>query len=255
MAVRIGGECIGVRVDGAALRAWLSKAYRSCAAATADIEVRGREVRRGGRVVRRARSGEELRAWLEWTITSEALKRLRERSLILHAAWVAKGRRSVLIAGPHGAGKTTLAMALELRRGWRVLSDDVVLLDASGAAEPLERPVSVKPGTALPELGRATQGWWPSLLPRRRPKTLPRIDAVLLIDRRRGALRVDPVPPGRAVAAIGRFVWNFTSRPREALAAVAALCRVAAVRQLSGGTINERCEACQVAATAKAGDR
>ncbi|HEU0299242.1 MAG TPA: hypothetical protein VFR37_07310, partial [Longimicrobium sp.] len=47
----------------------------------------------------------------------------------LHAAGVVRGRTALLLAGPSGVGKSTLAYAA-LRSGLRVLSEDTVFLQA-----------------------------------------------------------------------------------------------------------------------------
>jgi hypothetical protein len=68
-----------------------------------------------------------LRACLAWRL-------LGRRAALLHAAGlVIGGRRAFLLVGPAGAGKSTFA-ALGERAGARVLSDDLVLVDA--AADP-----------------------------------------------------------------------------------------------------------------------
>ena len=53
--------------------------------------------------------------------------------LWLHAGAVAKDGVVVLLAGPAGAGKSTLVLRL-LERGWRLLGDDVVPVDVSRQA-------------------------------------------------------------------------------------------------------------------------
>jgi hypothetical protein len=53
--------------------------------------------------------------------------------LWLHAGAVAKDGVVVLLAGPAGAGKSTLVMRL-LERGWRLLGDDVVPVDVNRQA-------------------------------------------------------------------------------------------------------------------------
>ena len=57
----------------------------------------------------------------------------------LHASAVAIGRAAVAIAGPKGAGKSTLAAALNAR-GHLLISDDVVALDVTHDAAPRVRP-------------------------------------------------------------------------------------------------------------------
>jgi len=76
---------------------------------------------------------------LNWCIAAHA-----HSWLVLHAAAVARDGRAVLLPGPPGAGKSTLAAALALS-GWRLLSDELALLslDAS-AVMPLDRPANLK---------------------------------------------------------------------------------------------------------------
>lgn len=58
------------------------------------------------------------------------LKLLRPRGIYgLHAAAVATDGQGLLLVGPSGSGKSTLAIGL-VRKGWKYLSDDAVLLRA-----------------------------------------------------------------------------------------------------------------------------
>ncbi|WP_263840164.1 hypothetical protein [Salinibacter sp.] len=83
----------------------------------------------------------------------------------LHAAALAREDRGVLLPGRSGQGKTTIALSL-LRHGWAALSDDTVLLRATGngvRAHAFRRPLCVDPGAAncFPELDGP--GWPASL--------------------------------------------------------------------------------------------
>lgn len=84
--------------------------------------------------------GYALLEWgLNWTISSHA-----HRFVILHAAVLARGDRALLMPAPSGSGKSTLCAALSLR-GWRLLSDELALLDpVDGRLHGLARPVSLK---------------------------------------------------------------------------------------------------------------
>ena len=76
---------------------------------------------------------------LNWCICSHA-----HQFLIFHSAVVEKAGRAALLAGPSGSGKSTLCAAL-LARGWRLLSDELALLDpAQGRLLPIPRPVALK---------------------------------------------------------------------------------------------------------------
>ena len=67
-----------------------------------------------------------------------------EPLVVLHAAVVTKGDSCVVLAGPSGAGKTTLALAL-LEEGWSYLSDDAAPFDpASGRVIPFPKPLNLR---------------------------------------------------------------------------------------------------------------
>jgi hypothetical protein len=120
--------------DPGAMRAETTAARARFAIAdgTAEVDASGR----GTIGLRRGLGSREywaianlLRACLAWRL-------LARRAALLHAAGlVIDGRRAFLLVGPAGAGKSTFA-ALGERAGARVLSDDLVLVDA-GADPPL----------------------------------------------------------------------------------------------------------------------
>ena len=64
--------------------------------------------------------------------------------LIVHAAGVEKFGYALLLPGSPGSGKSTLCAGL-VSRGWRLLSDELTLVDFSdGRVVPLPRPISLK---------------------------------------------------------------------------------------------------------------
>ena len=76
---------------------------------------------------------------LNWCISAHC-----HQYLIVHAAAVERDGRALLLPAPPGSGKSTLCAAL-VHRGWRLLSDELALLDpATQAIVPLARPVSLK---------------------------------------------------------------------------------------------------------------
>lgn len=76
---------------------------------------------------------------LNWTIASSC-----HQWLTIHAACLERGGRAVVLPAPPGSGKSTLCAALALR-GWRLLSDELTLLDpATGLAWALARPINLK---------------------------------------------------------------------------------------------------------------
>jgi HprK-related kinase A len=76
---------------------------------------------------------------LNWCICSHA-----HQFLIFHSAVVEKTGRVAILAGPPGSGKSTLCAAL-MGRGWRLLSDELALLDPiRNCLLPIPRPVALK---------------------------------------------------------------------------------------------------------------
>jgi len=77
---------------------------------------------------------------LNWCVSSRA-----HRYLIVHAAVLERGGRALVMPAPPGSGKSTLTAALAGRGGWRLLSDELTLIDLdSGLVVPNPRPVSLK---------------------------------------------------------------------------------------------------------------
>ena len=65
--------------------------------------------------------------------------------LVMHAAVVARGDRALMLPGSPGAGKSTLCASLVFAAQWRLLSDELAILDpATGALWPHPRPISLK---------------------------------------------------------------------------------------------------------------
>jgi hypothetical protein len=64
---------------------------------------------------------------LEWRIMMGILRRL-EHFVQVHAAGLVSEGKALLLIGPSGAGKTSLALSL-LLQGWKCLSDEVILID------------------------------------------------------------------------------------------------------------------------------
>lgn len=65
--------------------------------------------------------------------------------LVMHAAVVAQGDAALMAPGFPGAGKSTLCSALVHLAGWRLLSDELAILDpATGTVLPHPRPISLK---------------------------------------------------------------------------------------------------------------
>lgn len=83
---------------------------------------------------------------LNWTVGAYS-----HNHLILHSAVLERHGKGVMLSAVSGSGKSTLAAELCLR-GWRLLSDEMALLDSSLQLSGLPRPVSLK-NTAIDVIG------------------------------------------------------------------------------------------------------
>lgn len=84
--------------------------------------------------------------------------------VVLHAAVVTRNGICLLIAGPSGAGKTTLALAL-IDKGWSYLSDDAAPWDPrSGSILSFPKPLNIKDATRWERLRtRWSPPSWPAI--------------------------------------------------------------------------------------------
>jgi hypothetical protein len=123
-------------------------------------------VARGATVV--AGGGGDARSWrlvVQYALV-DAMARLGRHAV--HGAALARDGQVVLALGAGGAGKSTLAFAA-WRRGWQVLTDDLVWLHredaavmAAGFPKPLAVPddlMTAPPGGAVPIAGDARHRW------------------------------------------------------------------------------------------------
>ncbi len=136
--------------------------------------------------------------------------------LLLHGAALSDGRNALLIAGPSGAGKTTLAMAL-LDQGLRLLGDDMAPLAlADGLIHPFHKAPGIRQGAAADLAGQAPG-----------PLNLEQLPAGRLEHRARPLGGVFFIGAARASAdptAPYFFVLTFSGPPRpEEIATFAAL--------------------------------
>ncbi len=77
---------------------------------------------------------------LNWCIAQRPLG-----YLVMHAAVLARNGRALMLPGFPGAGKSTLCASLAFCEGWRLLSDELAILDpADVRLLPHPRPISVK---------------------------------------------------------------------------------------------------------------
>ena len=88
-------------------------------------------------------SGRQALAMLEWGM-NWCIYNHAHHFLILHGAVLERNGAAILLPAPSGSGKSTLCAAM-MHRGWRLLSDELILIDPEDAqVYPLCRPVSLK---------------------------------------------------------------------------------------------------------------
>jgi len=68
---------------------------------------------------------------------------------LVHAAAIDIDGTALVVAGPSGAGKTTLALAF-VGAGYRLLTEEMVLIRADATAVGLSRPMHVRDASSLP---------------------------------------------------------------------------------------------------------
>ena len=91
----------------------------------------------------------------EWGMNWCASTRAHQH-LMIHAAAVDQGGRSLILPGHPGAGKSTLCAAL-IHRGWRLLSDEQALIRRDdGRLIPFPRPIALK-NKSIPLIGKFAQ--------------------------------------------------------------------------------------------------
>ncbi len=77
---------------------------------------------------------------LNWCVSNHC-----HQFLIVHAAVLERGGRALILPAPSGSGKSTLCAGLVFGGGWRLLSDELTLIEPStGLVVPMPRPVSLK---------------------------------------------------------------------------------------------------------------
>ncbi len=133
--------------------------------------------------------------------------------LIVHAAAIASEGRGVLLIGPGGAGKSTLASAA-LQTGWAFLGDDLVAISTSGPPEIFSlyctakarwaSPFTLPDYTAVPEWHEADikriyrlDGHYRSQI-----QSQASLNAVVLIERTHGVPTMAPLSPAKAMATL-----------------------------------------------------
>jgi hypothetical protein len=151
----------------------------------------------------------------------------------VHAAGIVLGNTALVLAGPSGTGKSTLALTAATQ-GLAVLSDDTVHIQCApvfgvwGVPRPIHVFAADVPGGAYPVRQRG--GKWKVAIPLRRPCPMPVARAALIVLQHGPAVTLAPLPPEEAVAACLPLEPGFDLLPDESRTALAALAAQGAWR-------------------------
>jgi hypothetical protein len=168
---------------------------------------------------------------------------------LLHAAALERGGRAFVLAGPSGAGKTTLTLAL-VDRGWRIATEEMVLIDPAlavrGLSRPIHAPIDSPQHHAIPASWRRLE--YPlrdapggksviaqPLAAQRSTSSLP-LGALVRIDHGPGVSRIDVMPPPLALSRL----WPCTLRQDDAgLAMARAVVSSCQARDLTTSSVDD----------------
>jgi hypothetical protein len=205
------------------------------------------EVHLDGLRVLRTRSATIAFRHLLWEANQQAIACSTDHVLV-HAAAVAHHDAAVVLPGPMGAGKSTLAAAL-VQAGLGYLTDEVVALEpATGLVRPYPKYLAVGPALASlapePAADRRALLGDQHLVPvdALRPgavagPTRPRV--VVLPRYERGApTALVPVSPAEAFPAVAAHVFHLAADGDRALATVAAMVEASSCYSLVSGDVD-----------------
>ncbi|MEQ9395849.1 HprK-related kinase A [Haliea sp.] len=173
---------------------------------------------------------------LNWCVSNHC-----HQYLIVHAAVVEKHGQALILPGAPGAGKSTLCALLTTRGGWRLLSDELALIDlASGLLHPNPRPVSLKNASIgivqrtvaeavlSPAVADTLKGTVAHLRPP--PDSIARVDepaapALIVFPRfiEGAQAKLAPLPRGDAFMRMADNAFNYSILGAAAFRALAAL--------------------------------
>lgn len=250
--VRLLGERLTLRCQdpglGRFLAAFLAAFPPAAAAGTTlhVVEVGGSwaAYRDGARSVWAPTVAEMARS-LVWLLNALALD-APARDVHVHAAAVSLGGQAVVIPGPSGAGKTTLALALAMA-GWTYLSDEVAAIGAGGdVVSPYPRPLALEAGSWA--LFPGVEALWPPDVPAlvtdlrlvlpaslgggEPPAPAPPVAFVFPEVVAGASTSLAPLPRAEALERLVAATFNLRDRGREGLGALAAAVRRSSCHRL-----------------------
>jgi len=191
----------------------------------------------------------------EWGVNWCFARRFNQY-VLLHAAVLARGSRSVVMAAVPGAGKSTLCAAL-MQSGWRLLSDEFgVLSPGDGSFRAMLKPVALKnrsidvirdhfPGAPIgPTFPGTRKGDVAHLSPDAasiRDRHLAARPALVVFPRyvEGGQLRPVPIPPENAFSRLAFNSFNYAVLGEKSFHAVADVVTQCPAFDLQYGTLRD----------------
>ncbi|SEK79525.1 Hpr(Ser) kinase/phosphatase [Roseateles sp. YR242] len=183
-------------------------------------------------------------AMLEWGI-NWCIAAHAHQYLLIHAAVLERGGRALLMPAPPGAGKSTLCAALA-HRGWRLLSDELGLLDLrTGELHGMARPINLKNASIPLVKAFAPEARFSASMPNTSKGTVALVRAPEAAIARRGV----PATPAWVVLPAWRGYSSARLEPVERASAFMALAEQSFNYDLHGqagfqalGALVDRCE-------------
>jgi hypothetical protein len=174
--------------------------------------------------------------------TTRAFLEARPQRFWIHAAAAHRGRRTVLVPGNRGRGKSTLVTSLA-RAGWHYLSDEAVPIDMAddlAAPFPLTPQVRVGPGVDLaPDAVAAMEKRDVELGPDAICRESVRITELVFVRYMAGAVATqDPVTPGEGALALLESCLNYPHHGQRAVRYAADLARRLPATRLTFGDVD-----------------
>lgn len=185
-----------------------------------------------GRGLTASTSLAELMHWLTPLVTTRAITARASSLLLMHACVLADATTgaAVVLAGPSGAGKTTVARTLGSAFGY--VTDECAALRDDHTVVPFPKPLSLVVGDAAGIKEQAS----PASLGLQVPPPDPRVVAVLYLDRQATGPRVPslmPVPNVQALGLLCPQVSFVGSRPKPLQRIVSLLDACGGLRRVS----------------------
>lgn len=200
---------------------------------------------------------------LNWCVSAQA-----HQFLILHAAVLERGGRALILPAPSGSGKSTLCAGLAFS-GWRLLSDELTLLDPTCArVVPLPRPISLKNASIDVMRSFAADAVFGPVVSETSKGSVahvrPPLDAVLRADERAlpgwvvlprfeagAATSLQPLSKGRAMMRLIECSFNYNVYGRQGFEMLADAVERSDCYELSYSNLHEVVAAFDALAAAK----